>query len=146
MRLLAVSLLLTLTARTANAHGIDIALRGSGNAIVVFHYTDGTVMADADYRVFAPGSDFPVATGQTDPTGAVPLHAGADGRWRIEVEDRAGHASRARIDVERGTPGLASQKLPDWVAAVSLFLNVLLALALIARRSSPGLLNRRGVA
>ncbi len=124
-----------------------MALRGSGDATVVFHYTDGTVMAGAEYRVFPPGSGaFPVATGQTDQAGMVPLHADRDGRWRIEVQDAAGHASRARIDVSRGVPALSGQRFPDWFVAVSLFLNVLLALALTVRRVRPVSSIRRGVA
>ena len=135
MRPLLAFLLIAAATTPAAAHGIDVALRGSGAATVLFHYTDGTVMAGAEYRVFPPGGTFPVATGQTDPAGAVPLHAQTDGRWRIEVEDRAGHASRARVDVERGTPGLSGQHIPPALVAGSLFLNVLLALALVARRS-----------
>ena len=137
--------MLFLPGTPALAHGIDVALHGSGDATVVFHYTDGSVMAGAEYRVFAPGAGaFPVATGETDPSGAVPLHAARDGRWRVEVEDRAGHASRARIDVRSGMPGLSGQIIPDWVVAVSLFCNVLLALTVFVRRGArPG---RRGVA
>ena len=146
-RLLAALLLVPLYAGTADAHGIDIALRGSGDATVVFHYTDGSVMAGAEYRIFAPGGGaFPVATGQTDAAGAVALHATGDGRWRIEVQDVAGHASRARIDVVRGIPGLSGQIIPDWFVAISIFLNVLLALALFVRRSGTNTFTHRGPA
>lgn len=118
----------------AGAHGIAVTLRGTGAATVAFHYTDGTAMAGAEYRVFAPGGDFPVATGSTGAGGEVPLRASTDGRWRIEVEDRAGHASRARLDVADGRVALAGQRIPDWFVAVSLFLNVLLGLVVAIRR------------
>ncbi len=144
-RLLAI--LLLLLAAPGHAHGISIELRGSGDARVAFHYTDGSIMAGAEYRVFAPGSgSFPVATGETDRAGEVPLHATSDGRWRIEVQDRAGHASQARIDVGRGIPGLSGQKIPDWFVAISVFLNVVLALALLVRRGRQIPSRRRGIA
>ncbi len=143
MRLLA-ALVVMLWVQAARAHGIDVALRGTGDATVLFHYTDGTVMAGADYRVFGPGGVFPVATGRTGPAGEVPLHASGDGRWRIEVEDGAGHASRARVDVTRGVPGLSGQAIPDWFVAISLFFNVLLCLQLFVRRG--GITSRRGAA
>ena len=146
-RWLSALLFVSLPMGGAAAHGIDIALRGSGDATVVFHYTDGTVMAGAEYRVFAPGAGaFPVATGNTDAAGEVALHATGDGRWRIEVEDAAGHASRARIDVVRGVPGLSGQIIPDWFVAISLFFNVLLALALFVRRAGTRSVNPRGAA
>jgi hypothetical protein len=125
---------LLLSAGPAAAHGINIALHGTGAANVTFHYTDGTVMEGAEYRVFAPGADAPVATGQTDARGDVPLQATSDGRWRIEVQDAAGHASRARIVVRDGVPSLSGQTIPDWFVAVSLFLNILLAITLFVRR------------
>ena len=98
MRLLAALLLLLLYAGTADAHGIDIALRGSGDATVVFHYTDGSVMASAEYRIFAPGGGaFPVATGQTDAAGEVactrPATDAGGSRCRMPQATRAVLAS-----------------------------------------------------
>ena len=134
MQRLAVALLLLVSPSVAGAHSVNVELRGPGTAEIVFRYADGSAMRDAEYRVFAPGNGpFPVATGETDPTGQVPLHATKDGRWRIEVEDRIGHASQARIDVTRGLVAVSGQIVPDWFVAISVMLNVLLATPLLGR-------------
>ena len=129
-----IALLLLGIPAVAGAHSVNVELRGPGTAEVVFRYADGSAMRDAEYRVFAPGNGpFPVATGETDPTGLVPLHATTDGRWRIEVEDRIGHASQARIDVTRGLVAVSGQIVPDWFVAISVMLNILLAIQLLVR-------------
>ena len=129
-----IALLLLVIPAVAGAHSVNVELRGPGTAEVVFRYADGSAMRDAEYRVFAPGNGpFPVATGETDPTGQVPLHATTDGRWRIEVEDRIGHASQARIDVTRGLVAVPGQTVPDWFVAISVMLNTLLAIPLLVR-------------
>ncbi len=135
------ALALVMARAPAAAHSMAYELRGSGDARVVFRYGDGTPMVSAAFRVFAPGDDVdPVATGLTDSAGEAGFGATSDGQWRVEASDSTGQAIRARIDVTKGLPAVAGHRIPDWLAAFSLSLNVLLAvwLALGRRFRSAG--------
>ena len=107
---------------------MEYGLRGSGDTRIVFRYSDGTPMVSAGFSVFAPGDDVvPVATGVTDSAGEAGFRATSDGQWRVEASDSTGQAIRARIDMANGVPSVAGHRIPDWLGAVSLSLNVLLA-------------------
>lgn len=119
--------LLLLAPVAARAHDVSYALRGAGDAIVAFHYQDGTPMVGATALVFAPGAEgLPSTTATTDAAGEVRLRATGDGVWRVDVRDEAGHASRARVRFVDGVASLAERAIPNWLAAASLVLNLLL--------------------
>lgn len=108
-------------------------------------------MAGATVEIFAPASGgLPEATGTTDATGEVAVRTGRDGVWRVEANDSAGHASRARLSVDRGVVSLAGQTIPDWLATVALLGDVVLfaILAFVYRRTcarpTASLRTRRG--
>lgn len=114
-------------AHPAHAHDVTYDLHGDGEARVAFRYQDGSPMAGATVEIFAPASGgVPEASGTTDPNGEVAVRTGRDGIWRVEANDRAGHASRARLDVVGGVVSLAGQSIPDWLATISLLGNVVL--------------------
>ncbi len=130
---------------SAAAHSMDFALRGSGDVRIVFRYAAGAPMSDAGYRVFAPGNSVdPIATGSTDSAGEAGFRATSDGQWRIEASDSTGQVVKARIDVSDGVPSLARHRIPDWLATVSLSLNVLIAVGYGLARRARGV--RRGAA
>jgi hypothetical protein len=117
------------------AHDLTYELHGSGEATVVFRYGDGSPMAGAPFHVFGPGDTaLPEASGLTDDAGRAPFRADRDGDWRIDAGDAAGHATRARITVAEGMPAIKGGSVPVWLAALSLFLNVMLGLFLALRR------------
>lgn len=127
--------------RPAMAHDVTYALRGAGDVTVEFRYQDGTPMAGATALVFAPDAGaLPTVTAVTDAAGDVRLRASRDGVWRVDVRDDAGHASRARLRVTDGVASLAERAIPNWLAAASLVLNLLLGarVAVSLRRRRAG--------
>ena len=127
IRSVALAAMAALAPVSALAHDVTYALRGSGEVDIAFIYQDGTPMAGATAMVFEPGAGaLPTTTAMTDAAGEVRVHVPIDGVWHVDVRDEAGHASRARIRVEGGVPTRAERGIPDWLAAGSLVLNLLL--------------------
>jgi hypothetical protein len=119
----------------ARGHDVSWALQGSGEARVVFDYQDGSPMARAEFAVFGPDSGAQsVFSGIADAAGGVRFRANADGIWRVEVHDAAGHASRARISFVAGAPALAGHEVPIWITAGSVGANLLLLSYILRER------------
>jgi hypothetical protein len=68
-----------------------------------FATADGKPMADAEVRVFAPGSTTPVETGRTDAAGKFVFAADRDGMWSAEARN-SGEIARIMIRVGGTTP------------------------------------------
>jgi hypothetical protein len=121
----------------ASAHGTETRVLPSGAIAVEFRYTDGRPMVFADAVAFAPGRPSePAATGRTDLRGRFSLYPDVDGEWSIEVRDAGGHFARTTI-VASGEHAMPPRHaIPDWLVAISLVCNVLLA-ALLGHRRRP---------
>lgn len=104
---------------------------------VQFATADGTPLADAEVRVFAPGQpNRPALTGRTDSNGKFEFPASEDGFWTAEA--RSG-SEIARATVRVGGAGQNEEPpSPFWLVG-GLFLLLVLAFALrIARARSRG--------
>ncbi len=98
-----------------------------------FASRDGTPLADAEVRVFAPGQpNRPALTGRTDATGKFEFPAGEDGFWSAEA--RSG-GEIARVMVRVGEPARREDPLsPYWVYG-GLLLMLILAFGLRTARA-----------
>jgi hypothetical protein len=129
----------------AVAHDVNYTLQGSGEAYVIFDYQDGSPMARAEFAVFGPDSGGqPETSGIADAAGGVRFRASADGVWRVEVHDAAGHVSRARISFVAGVPALAGREVPIWITAGSVGANLLLLSYIFRERRAGRGPTRRG--
>ena len=116
------------------APAIDLFARHQ--VTVQFATADGTALADAEVRVFAPGKPGrPVLTGRTDKNGKFEFAANEDGFWTTEA--RSG-SEIARATVRVGTPGQQQQEpISPWWLVGGLLVLLILAFALrIARARS----------
>ena len=96
-------------AATAAGHGVTHA-PVEGAVAVAFGYDDGTPMAWAEVRVFAPGEAEPAWEGGTDAAGRVAFVADRPGTWRVAADDGLGHRAEARIEVDaEGHGGMAAR-------------------------------------
>lgn len=93
---------------------------------VQFATPDGKPMADAEVRVFAPGtSNKPALTGRTDANGRFDFPADTDGLWTAEARS-AKEIARATIRVGVPPQGREAPLSPYWVFG-GLFLLLVLA-------------------
>lgn len=128
---LALAAMLMLTPQPAGA--LDLFARHEVN--VQFATPDGTPMADAEVRVFAPGKpDKPALTGRTDKNGRFEFPASTDGFWSAEA--RSGkEIARVTIRVGGSSQGAWNAPVsPYWILG-GLFLLLILAFAFRVMRA-----------
>ena len=134
MLLLVLVVMPVLTVMLAGA--VDLFARHS--VTVQFATADGTPMADAEVRVFAPGQTAsPTATGRTDKDGKFEFSANTDGFWMAEARIN-NEIARASIRVG-GAANNSEPVSPYWVVG-GLFALLVLA---FGYRIARGRLRRR---
>ena len=98
-------LLLSLTAQTAAAHGVELSYDARDGIEVTARYDSGDPMADAQVTIYEPGElSEPWLTGTCDEAGKfffVP-DPSLPGTWEVRVR-QAGHGGLIRIEVEEGS-------------------------------------------
>jgi hypothetical protein len=127
---LALAAMLMLTPQPAGA--LDLFARHEVN--VQFATPDGTPMADAEVRVFAPGKpDKPALTGRTDKNGRFEFPASTDGFWNAEA--RSGkEIARVTIRIGGSSQAWNAPVSPYWILG-GLFLLLILAFAFRVMRA-----------
>lgn len=87
---------------TAYAHAVRHAVSGQGATTVRWHYHDGRPLVSSSVTVYAPGQpDIPFQEGSTDLKGGFAFVPHTNGRWRVTVNDGAGHAADVYVEVDQ---------------------------------------------
>lgn len=119
---------------SAMAHTALHRVLDTPGVTVEFGYSDGSSMAAAEVRVFAPGQKAtPRQVGRTDADGRFAFLPNADGVWTVSARDEDGHVHDAEVKISGGVASSGSW----WRRAVlfgSIFLNVALIAFLVELR------------
>ena len=81
-------------------HGVDYEIDHGG--VVISAWYEGMTpepMADASVEVFGPGDDTAFQTGRTDRQGRFAFFPNRPGKWKVVINDGAGHALTAKVSV-----------------------------------------------
>src|SRR5690348_10556998 len=93
---------------------------------VEFATRDGSPLADAEVRVFAPGQPAqPALTGRTDKSGRFEFFADRDGFWSVEARSGDEIARISKRVGGQGGPGGVESVSPYWLLGGLLLLLVL---------------------
>lgn len=90
---------LVLMPAAASAHGVQTDIERASAVSVRFTLGGEGALADARYRVLAPGSDAPFQRGRSDATGRVVFRPDRAGPWRVHLSTANGHGGRRVIRV-----------------------------------------------
>lgn len=102
-------LLLALSACSVWGHGVEIStIKGGAGVSAV--YSDGSPLAFAEVKVFAPGEHESFQEGMTDREGRFVFHPTTNGSWRIHLDDGMGHGGDTLIDID---PAGLPNRLPS---------------------------------
>lgn len=122
----------------ANAHTVSGRLLEGKATIAEFRFSDGSPMAFADIKVFAPSKELWLA-GRADGAGRFAFMPDDPGEWTLEAREAENHTARLALTV--GASDLAATALIGrrwaFVLLASFALNILLA-SLLLRRARQG--------
>ena len=94
-------LLIVVAPADVPAHGVDYEVDQGG--VVISAWYEGMTpepMADASVEVFGPGDDTTFQRGRTDRQGRFAFFPDRPGKWKVVINDGAGHALTAKVSVE----------------------------------------------
>jgi nickel transport protein len=96
----------------AGAHSVHIEVTRNAPMVSVHTWFSRTApLADARVVIYAPGSDQPYQTGQTDRRGFFAFVPSAAGEWIFEVDDHRGHRKKVNIGIDESfISGLTPEK------------------------------------
>jgi nickel transport protein len=130
-----VGLLLLLSLAQAAAHTVSGRVLQGKASIVEFRFSDGSPMAFADVKVFAPSKELWLA-GRADGAGRFAFVPDSAGEWRLEAREAENHVAHLTLTVAAGDLAATALIGRHWafVLLASFALNILLASLLLRRR------------
>ncbi len=93
-----VVLALGLAAGPALGHGVELAAIEGGVGVAA-RYEDGSPMARAEVKIYAPGESEAFQEGSTDRDGRFLFHPTTNGSWRVHLDDGLGHGGEHAMDI-----------------------------------------------
>lgn len=134
------SIMFSLIAASASAHGVEaLSVDGAARAVEI-RYSTGEPMAYAEIKVYSPSSpDIEVIAGFADRNGRYAFLPDEEGDWRLEATDGMGHKAALIVSHTLGDKIAASigGKSPLYMRAllgVSLILNIFALYSFLTRR------------
>ena len=133
--LLGLLLALALTVTPAAAHTVSGRVLNGKAAITEFRFSDGSPMAFADIKVFAPSKELWLA-GRADGAGRFAFMPDNAGEWTLEAREAENHTAHLTLTVGAGDLAATALIGRHWafVLLVSFALNILLASLLLTKR------------
>jgi nickel transport protein len=127
--------LLLLPPSNAAAHTVNGRVLNGKAAIMEFRFSDGSPMAFADVKVFAPSKELWLA-GRADGAGRFAFMPDNAGEWTLEAREAENHTARLTLTVNAAdlTPAALIARHWAFVLLGSLALNIWLASMLLKYR------------
>jgi len=86
--------------KTARAHGVHIELLIHPPSVTAkAYFSKNSPMAQSGISIFAPGSDKPFQTGNTDSNGNFVFLPDQAGTWKVVADDGMGHKGTSQVEI-----------------------------------------------
>jgi nickel transport protein len=128
-------LLFALSLTPVAAHTVSGRVLNGKAAIAEFRFSDGSPMAFADVKVFAPSKELWLA-GRADGGGRFAFMPDSAGEWTLEAREAENHTARLTLTIAAGDLAASALIGRHWafVLLASFALNILLVSILLRRR------------
>jgi len=88
--------------KTAGAHGVHIELLIHPPSVTAkAYFSKNAPMAQSGISVYAPGSEKPFQTGNTDPQGNFVFLPDQAGTWKVVADDGMGHKGTSQVEITK---------------------------------------------
>jgi nickel transport protein len=131
--------LLLLPLSGAAAHTVSGRVLNGKAAVTEFRFSDGSPMAFADVKVFAPSKELWLA-GRADGAGRFAFMPDKAGEWALEAREAENHTARLTLTIDAADLAPTALIARHWAFVLlgSLALNIWLGSILLRRRRAAG--------